>query len=65
VPDDARLRLEYLEVVEPEEMQPVRTVAGPVRIAGALWVGATRLIDNVLCAPVPSARTPPRTPRSG
>jgi pantoate--beta-alanine ligase len=54
VPDDARLRLEYLEVVEPEEMQPVRTVAGPVRIAGALWVGATRLIDNVLCAPVPS-----------
>ena len=54
VPDDARLRLDYLEVVDPEEMQPVRTIAGPVRIAGALWVGATRLIDNVLCAPVPS-----------
>ena len=55
VPDDAGLRLEYLEVVDPEEMQPVRTVARPVRIAGALWVGATRLIDNVLCAPPPAA----------
>ena len=57
VPDDAGLRLEYLEVVDPEEMQPVRTVARPVRIAGALWVGATRLIDNVLCAPPPAARS--------
>ena len=53
IPADPRLRLEYLELVDPEEMQPVRTVAGPVRIAGALWVGATRLIDNVLCAPAP------------
>ncbi len=53
IPSDPRIHLEYLELVDPEEMQPVRTVAGPVRIAGALWVGATRLIDNVLCAPAP------------
>ena len=45
------LRLEYLELVDPEDMQPVEAITGPVRIAGALWVGATRLIDNVLCVP--------------
>jgi pantoate--beta-alanine ligase len=51
LPADAGLRLEYLELVDPEEMQPVGRIAGPVRAAGALWVGGTRLIDNLLCAP--------------
>ncbi len=45
------LRLEYLELVDPENMQPVERITGPVRVAGALWVGATRLIDNLLCKP--------------
>ena len=43
------LKLEYLEVVDAEEMQPVEVIRGPVRIAMAAWVGETRLIDNVLC----------------
>jgi len=47
-PDDPSLRLEYLEIVDPETMQPVTAITGPVRVAGALWVGSTRLIDNVL-----------------
>lgn len=42
------VRVEYLEVVDAEEMQPVETVLAPVRIAIAAWVGNTRLIDNVL-----------------
>jgi pantoate--beta-alanine ligase len=46
------LRVEYLEIVSPDEMQPVESIAGPVRVAAALWVGATRLIDNVLCVPL-------------
>ncbi|MSO46100.1 MAG: pantoate--beta-alanine ligase [Acidobacteria bacterium] len=46
--DNPSLRLEYLEIVDPDEMQPVALITGPVRVAGALWVGATRLIDNVL-----------------
>ena len=29
-------------------MQPVEDVNRPVRVAGAMWVGSTRLIDNVL-----------------
>jgi pantoate--beta-alanine ligase len=48
IPDRPSLKLEYLEIVDPEEMQPVATVNGPVVVAGALWVGSTRLIDNVL-----------------
>jgi len=42
-------RIEYLEVVDPERLQPVGTVSGPVRIAGAIWIGETRLIDNLEC----------------
>ncbi|HKY20145.1 MAG TPA: pantoate--beta-alanine ligase [Vicinamibacterales bacterium] len=42
------LKLEYLEIVDPATMQPVDRVSGAVRIAGAMWVGSTRLIDNVL-----------------
>jgi pantoate--beta-alanine ligase len=51
VPRADDVRLEYLEVVDPVEMQPVCSVDGPVRIAGALWIGTTRLIDNVLSTP--------------
>jgi pantoate--beta-alanine ligase len=42
------LKLEYLEVVAQADLQPVDEIDGPVLIAGALWVGSTRLIDNVL-----------------
>jgi pantothenate synthetase len=45
------IRVEYLEIVNPERMQPVERIDGPVRIAAAVWIGATRLIDNVLCQP--------------
>jgi len=51
IPPDASLRLEYLDVVDPVELQRVDTIAGPVLVAGALWVGSTRLIDNVTCHP--------------
>ena len=36
---------------DPWTFQPVERVTGPVVAAGALWVGSTRLIDNVLCTP--------------
>jgi pantoate--beta-alanine ligase len=51
IPADERLRLEYLELVDPDDCQPVTRVGGPVLVAGALWVGQTRLIDNVRCEP--------------
>jgi len=45
------VRVEYLEIVGPEDMQPVEEIAAPVRVACAIWIGKTRLIDNVLCTP--------------
>jgi pantoate--beta-alanine ligase len=42
---------EYLEIVDPNDMQPVDKISGPVRVAGAIRIGKTRLIDNVLAAP--------------
>ncbi len=51
IPADERLRLEYLELVDSEDFQPVTRVTGPVVAAGALWVGNTRLIDNVRSTP--------------
>ncbi|MGO9097881.1 MAG: pantoate--beta-alanine ligase [Bryobacteraceae bacterium] len=46
-----QFRVEYFEIVDPAEMQPVERIDGPVRVATAVWLGATRLIDNVLCRP--------------
>lgn len=51
IPSDQGVRLEYLEIVDPDRMQPVAQVTAPVVAAGALWVGGTRLIDNVRCHP--------------
>jgi len=46
-----RIRPEYFEIVDPVELQPVSDIHGEVRIAGAIWIGKTRLIDNVGAAP--------------
>ena len=56
IPTDDRLRLEYLEVVDADDMQPVERIDGPALVAGALWVGSTRLIDNLLCSPPAEGR---------
>jgi pantoate--beta-alanine ligase len=45
------VRVEYLEIVGAGDMQPVAEITGPVRVAGAIWLGKTRLIDNVFCEP--------------
>jgi pantoate--beta-alanine ligase len=40
-------RVEYFEVADPDTLQPVERVQGPVLVAGAMWLGSTRLIDNI------------------
>jgi len=45
--EEPAVRKEYLEVVDARLMTPVTTVDGPVRIAGAVWIEKTRLIDNL------------------
>jgi pantoate--beta-alanine ligase len=41
------IRVEYLEIVDPDELAQVSTIGRSVRIAAAIWIGRTRLIDNV------------------
>ena len=41
-------RLQYTAAVDPATLQPVATAEGPVLLALAVYVGSTRLIDNVL-----------------
>jgi pantoate--beta-alanine ligase len=45
------LRVEYLEIVDPDSIQPVERIERPVLVAAAVWLGSTRLIDNVVCTP--------------
>lgn len=41
-------RIDYLALVDPETLEEVDTVRGAARLALAVWVGNTRLIDNCL-----------------
>ena len=49
--EQPRIRPEYFEIVDPVELQPVSDIHGEVRIAGAIWIGKTRLIDNIGASP--------------
>ncbi len=42
------LRLQYLELVDPERLQPLTTINKAGLLAVAVWLGKTRLIDNLL-----------------
>lgn len=44
-------RIDYVEFVQPDTLQPVRSIKGRLVIALAGWVGKTRLIDNVIIRP--------------
>ena len=46
-----QVRVEYLDVVDPGDMQPVAEIRSAVLIAAAVWLGSTRLIDNVQARP--------------
>jgi pantoate--beta-alanine ligase len=44
--------VEYLEIVDPDDLQPVKKkISGPVRAVAAVRIGETRLIDNLACEP--------------
>jgi pantoate--beta-alanine ligase len=45
------VRPEYFEVADPVRLTPLDRIEGAVRLAGAIWVGQTRLIDNILVEP--------------
>jgi pantoate--beta-alanine ligase len=41
-------RVEYIALVHPETLEPVERLTGRVVVALAVWIGATRLIDNAV-----------------
>lgn len=48
---DPRVCIDYVEVRDPESLEPVFTIDGEVLLAVAAFVGQTRLIDNLVVAP--------------
>lgn len=44
-------KIDYLEVVDAYTLQPVDRATGATRVAAAVWLGRTRLIDNMPVAP--------------
>ena len=44
-------KVDYISIVDPDTLQPVQQVSGPVLIALAVRIGSTRLIDNLLVDP--------------
>ena len=46
-------RLDYLALVDPDTLEEVEVLKGTARLLGAVWVGATRLIDNLPLKEIP------------
>lgn len=47
----ADVEIDYVEMTDADSMRPVESVCGPVLLAVAARVGATRLIDNIKFSP--------------
>jgi pantoate--beta-alanine ligase len=48
---DPSVRLDYLEIVDPDTLDPINQIEAPVLAAVAAFVGTTRLIDNIVLQP--------------
>ena len=45
------VKLDYLEIVDPETLEPITSISKRTLVAVAAFVGNTRLIDNILLEP--------------
>jgi len=52
IAEEPAVRLDYLEIVDAETLDPVRDIKDGALVAVACFVGSTRLIDNILLSPV-------------
>ena len=48
--EEPSVRLDYIEIVSPETLEPVEHITDPALVAVAAFVGGTRLIDNIVLA---------------
>ncbi|MFZ0704426.1 MAG: pantoate--beta-alanine ligase [Candidatus Korobacteraceae bacterium] len=51
IAEEPGARLDYFAIVDPDTLEPASDVSRPALVAVAAYVGATRLIDNILLAP--------------
>jgi len=45
---DKAARIDYIAIVDPENLEPLKKISGKCLIILAVWIGKTRLIDNSL-----------------
>ena len=43
-----RCKIDYIAVVDPETLKPMRRIRRPALLAAAVRIGTTRLIDNIV-----------------
>jgi pantoate--beta-alanine ligase len=48
VAEEPGVKLDYLEIVDPNTLDPVEDISRGALVAVAAWAGTTRLIDNLL-----------------
>ena len=48
IAEEKAARLDYFAIVDPDSLEPVRTVERGALVAVAAYIGTTRLIDNVV-----------------
>jgi pantoate--beta-alanine ligase len=48
---EPKARLDYLEIVDPDSLEPVTTISNRALVAVAAFIGNTRLIDNIIVDP--------------
>ena len=44
-------RIQYISIVDPKDLKPIDKIRGKVLIALSVWIGKTRLIDNIVVKP--------------
>lgn len=54
--EEAGVRLDYVEIVNPESLEPVTDISNGALVAVAAFVGNTRLIDNLVLTGVGKVR---------
>ncbi|MGA8500899.1 MAG: pantoate--beta-alanine ligase [Candidatus Sulfotelmatobacter sp.] len=48
IAEEKSVRLDYFEIVDPENLDPVKNLAAGALVAVAAFIGTTRLLDNIL-----------------
>jgi pantoate--beta-alanine ligase len=63
VAEEPSVRLDYVEAVDPDTLEPISDVSQGALVAIAAYLGSTRLIDNVVLFGTGQARGPQTSPQ--